>query len=133
MAAISILIVEDDRFISRLLAEMLREMGHAVCAIAATEEEAVAEAVRHKPDLMIVDQHLRVGTGMSAVERISRIRPVPHIFLSGAPMQPRQATATVLLKQFREEDLARAIERMVHGSDAPASGPLNLVDPPSTS
>lgn len=123
MAAISILIVEDDRIISRLLAEMLRDMGYAVCAIATTEEEAVAEAALHKPDLMIVDQTLRAGTGMSAVDRISRARLVPCVFLTGSPLPPGRAAATVLLKPFREEDLARAIESVVHCSDVPAPRP----------
>jgi two-component system, response regulator PdtaR len=127
-AAISILIVEDDRMISRLLAEMLRDLGYAVCAVVATEEEAVAEAARHKPGLMIVDQHLREGTGMSAVDRILRTRPVPCVFLSGSPLQPSRAATMVLLKPFREEDLARAIESVVHCSDAPAPESLNLVD-----
>jgi CheY-like chemotaxis protein len=120
MAAISILIVEDDRMISRLLTEMLKELGYAVCAVAATEDEAVAEAARHKPGMMIVDQQLREGTGMSAVDRISRTRPVPCVFLSGSPLQPSRATTMVLLKPFREEDLARAIESVVHCSDAGA-------------
>jgi CheY-like chemotaxis protein len=135
-AAISILIVEDDRMISRLLAEMLKDLGYAVCAVAATEDEAVAEAARHKPGLMIVDQHLREGTGMSAVDRISRTRPVPCVFLSGSPLQPSRRATMVLLKPFREEDLARAIESVVCCSDALARESLNLltdgrrVDPP---
>jgi CheY-like chemotaxis protein len=132
MAAISILIVEDDRIISRLLAETLKDMGYAVCAIATTEEEAVAEAARHKPDLMIVDQHLRAGTGMSAVDRILRTRPVPCIFHSGAPLPPSQAAAAVLLKPFCEADLARAIESVVHCSDVSAPESLNAVEPRST-
>jgi CheY-like chemotaxis protein len=132
MAAIRILIVEDDRIISRLLAEMLRDMGHTVCAVAATEEEAVAGAALHKPDLMLVDQHLQAGTGTSAVNRISRTRPVPYIFISGAPLQPSQAAVTVLLKPFREEQLAHAIETMVQRADAQVMESLNLVEPSST-
>ncbi len=49
MAATSILIVEDDRMISRLLAEMLKDLGYAVCAVAATEEEAVAKRLGTNP------------------------------------------------------------------------------------
>jgi len=96
-------------------------MGHAVCAVAATEEEAVAAAARHKPDLMIVDQHLRAGIGVSAVDRISRARPVPYIFLTGAPLPTSRATARVLQEPFREEDLARVIESIVHCGNAPNS------------
>ena len=41
MTALSILVVEDDAMIGMLLGEMLEEMGYDVCAIAATEEDAV--------------------------------------------------------------------------------------------
>ena len=55
--------------IAMLLAEVLEDMGNWVSAIAATEEDAVTAAISCKPGLMIVDEHLREGTGL-AVERI---------------------------------------------------------------
>ena len=53
--ALRVLIVEDEAMIAMMLAEVLRELGHEVCATEATEAGAVAAAARHKPDLMIVD------------------------------------------------------------------------------
>jgi DNA-binding response OmpR family regulator len=49
MKALSVLIVEDDAMIGMLLAEMLGEMGYDVCAIAATEEDAVARQSAASP------------------------------------------------------------------------------------
>jgi CheY-like chemotaxis protein len=96
-----------------LLADVLAEMGHDVCAIEATEANAVAAAVRCKPDLMIVDARLGDGSGVSAVKEILRAGFVPHVFVSGetSSIQAQRPDAVVIQKPFREPDLARAIQR----------------------
>jgi two-component system, response regulator PdtaR len=121
MAALNVLVVEDDAMIGMLLAEMLEDMGYGVCAIAATEEDAVAGAARHKPGLMIVDENLQEGSGISAVDRILRSGPVPCVFISGAPKYPDRTDAYVLRKPFLEADLVRAIQHVVSASSAPAT------------
>jgi DNA-binding response OmpR family regulator len=113
MTRLSVLVAEDDAVIGILLAEMLEEMGYDVCAVAATEEDAVADAARCRPGLMIVDQQLREGTGMSAVERILRNGPVPCVFISGAPFHVAKLGADMLQKPFLEVDLVRAIRYVV--------------------
>jgi two-component system, response regulator PdtaR len=121
VAALSVLVVEDDAVIGMLLAEMLEYMGYDVCTIAATEEDAVADATRRMPDLMIVDEHLREGSGVAAVQRILQTGPVPCVFISGAPMYPRRPDATVLQKPFAEADLVRAIRYVVGNAAVPAA------------
>jgi CheY-like chemotaxis protein len=119
MTALSVLVVEDDAMISMIPAEMLGEMGYDVCAIPATEDDAVADATRCNPGLMIVDQQLLEGSGLSAVDRILRTRSVPCVFISGAPMHPKRSGTTVLQKPFLEKDLVRAIQRVVGSAVAP--------------
>lgn len=116
-----ILIVEDDAMIGMHLAEVLEEMGHEVCAVQATEADAIAAADRCKPDLMIVDAWLRNGSGISAVETICRSRHVPHVFVSGdaSSVKAILPTAIVVEKPFREEVLARIIQRVIDGMAAP--------------
>ena len=99
--------------IGALLAEMLSDMGYAVCAVAATEEEAVASAMLHKPGLMIVDEQLREGSGLNAVGRILRMGVVPCIFMSAAPVYPPDPGRLVLRKPFLEADLILAVRRTV--------------------
>ena len=65
-----------------LLAELLAEMGHEVCAVETTEAGAVAAALRHAPDLMIVDVQLDEGNGISAVGEAIRSKFIPHRFVS---------------------------------------------------
>jgi two-component system, response regulator PdtaR len=121
MTTLSVLVVEDDAMIGMLLTEMLEEMGYKVCAVAATEEDAVANAGHFMPGLMIVDGHLREGSGVSAVERILRNGPVPCVFISGAPMDVGRLGMSVLQKPFLEEDLVRAIRSVVGSAHAPAA------------
>ena len=71
MRALRVLVVEDNAIIGMLLAEVLAGMGHDVCAIEATEADAVTAAARCRPDLMIVDVQLGDGSGAFAIEKRS--------------------------------------------------------------
>ena len=111
MSFLRILLVEDEFLIGVLLAEMLEEMGHSVCGIESTEMAAVNAALLHRPDLMIVDRRLARGSGISAMETISRTIAIPHIFVSGDRPRPGENTSIVLQKPFSQQDLIHAIER----------------------
>ena len=112
MKALSVLVVEDDFIVGKLLAELLEVMGYDVCAIEATEADAVAAAVRCRPDLMIVDVQLSNGSGISAVEKILRTRAIPYIFVSGdiSRAQALRPGAVFMQKPYREFDLVQAIK-----------------------
>lgn len=112
MKPLRVLVIEDDALIAMLLAEVLKGMGHDVCATAATETEAVIAAARHRPDLMIVDAGLGRGSGVAAVEEILRAGPIAHLFLSGdaGRVQTLKPDAVVVRKPFRQAELARAID-----------------------
>lgn len=115
MAALRILLIEDEVMIGVLLAEVLEDMGHDVCGVEATEAEAVAAAARCSPDLMIVDVWLADGNGVSAIAEILRAGPMPHFFVSGdiALARTLKPGAEVMQKPFREQDLVLAIDRAI--------------------
>src|ERR1700736_2247768 len=112
MKALRVLVVEDDALIGLLLSELLAGMGHKVCAIAATEADAVSAAIRYRPDLMIVDAGLGRGSGVSAVDEILRAGPLAHVFISGDAerVRLRKPDAVIVGKPFREAELVRAID-----------------------
>jgi DNA-binding response OmpR family regulator len=109
----TILIVEDDAMIAMLLAEMLEAMGHSVCAIEATEADAVAAALAHSPGLMIVDAHLQQGSGVAAIATIGATQSIPCILVSGdiAEIRGNDRRAIILEKPYTEAGLAVAISR----------------------
>ena len=111
--ALRVVVVEDDVIIGTLLAEMLAGMGHDVCAIEATEADAVSAAARCKPDLMIVDVGLGEGSGISAIETIHHTGPVPHVFVSADVSRYRglRPGSIFIQKPYRESDLARVIRQ----------------------
>ena len=115
MKALRVLVAENDTIVGMLLGELLREMGHDVCAIEATEADAVAAAIRCRPDLMIIDVRLGDGSGISAVEEILRAGPVPYMFVSGdiSSVRTLRPGTVIIQKPYREPDLANAIQRAI--------------------
>jgi len=111
MRHLRILIVDDDALIGSLLADMLADLGHQVCGIEATEAGAVRAAREGEPDLMIVDVHLRAGSGLGAVETICRAGVIPHILMSGTHVSLGGPRMIALRKPFRTRDLVDAIPR----------------------
>ena len=123
MVPLRILVVEDEPLIAMLLADILTEMGHDVCAVESTEAGAVAAALRFHPEMLIVDDALIEGSGISAIERILLTGFVPHVLVSGGnPGHDRLGPRAVVLdKPFLEADLEGALVRAFgHGRPAVA-------------
>ena len=120
MTALRVLVVEDDATIGPLLAETLIGLGYEVCGVEATEGGAVSAAARHRPDLMIVDVNLAGGSGLAAMACITRLAPVPHLFMSGHTRQADMLGEVLLVKPFRVTDLVEAIERALATTALPA-------------
>ena len=113
MQPLRVLVIEDDALIAMMLAEVLGDMGHKVCATAGTPAEAIAAARQENPDLVLSDVKLRDGNGIDAVEEILRSQPVPHMFMTGdiVGLKLRLPDAVVVRKPFSSNMLAKAIER----------------------
>ncbi len=54
-----VLVVEDDVMLADCLAEALIDDGHIVCGVAATVSEGVLLARQYRPDVAVLDMHLR--------------------------------------------------------------------------
>jgi two-component system, response regulator PdtaR len=113
ISSLRILVIEDDSMIGMLFAETLAGMGHTVCALAASQEEAVLAAREHRPDLMIVDARLGAGSGIRAVETILAHRFVPHVFVTGdkTAVAGELPEAIIVEKPFYVAELAAAMRR----------------------
>jgi len=89
----TLLLVYDDAMILSSLARLVRavfrdraESGELEVVTAADGEEAVAAALEHDPDLVIMDVNMPTLDGVSAFFEITRRRggsPPPTVFLTG--------------------------------------------------
>ncbi len=108
-----IMVVDDDAMIAFLLGEILKGLGHDVCATEGAEDGAISAALACKPDLMIVDEHLGEGSGMKVVDVVCEQEWVPHIFVSGdfRAVERLRPRAVIVAKPYSEAGLANAIQR----------------------
>jgi len=74
----SILVADDNPLVRKMLCKMFeREEDYDLCAEAANGEEAIALAIRHRPDLIILDMSMPVMNGLIAARELKRL--MPHI------------------------------------------------------
>jgi CheY-like chemotaxis protein len=84
-----ILVIEDDPVVSLGIEQLLAEAGYLILASCARGEDALAQAERHGPDLILADVKLAGALdGIDAVAAICVRRKVPVIFVT-AHTDPR--------------------------------------------
>ncbi len=117
MSAIRILIVEDERIVSRDIQNTLKRLSYKPLAVATTGEEAISLAGDLQPDLILMDIRLEGDLdGVEAARIIDRKHKVPVIFLTGLSdahtLDRAKATGSFgyVLKPFEEHELKFAIE-----------------------
>jgi DNA-binding NarL/FixJ family response regulator len=84
-----VLIVEDDAIVAMHLAMLLTELGHEICATAASATAAIEQAAKYEPDIVLMD--IRLAQGSSGIEA-ARVLHTRHslrcIFLSANLDEP---------------------------------------------
>jgi hypothetical protein len=113
----SILVVEDDKIIAMELRERLNRWGFTVPATPATGEEAHACALRHRPDLILMDIWLAGPMdGIQAAEMIHRTTDIPVVYVTAnadeSTLERAKGTGPYgyVLKPFEELELRTTIE-----------------------
>jgi two-component system, NarL family, response regulator DevR len=127
-----LLIVDDHEVVRQGLVALLdRREGFVVVAEAGTAAEAVQQAHRHEPDIVIMDVRLPDGSGVEACREIRAERPTTRVvMLTSYPDEEAVLSAIVagasgyLLKQIRARDLVSALEAVGRGE--------SLLDPAVT-
>jgi len=111
MGSLRIVVVEDDAIIATLFEELLGMMGHQVCASVASEADAVVAARTLSPDLMIVDEWLNPGSGVTAMHTILKSGHVPHVYVTTNIARVRDVDpgAVIVSKPFREAELVNGM------------------------
>ena len=87
-----VLIVEDDRDLSRLLAEQLRASGHDV-SVAGDGAMAIMLAQKQRPYVIVLDIGLPGADGTLVMKRLKSLIPlsgIPVIVITGRPLTEDQ-------------------------------------------
>jgi CheY-like chemotaxis protein len=78
----TVLVADDSEMIRKLLCRLFEAEEHyELCAQAANGEEAIAMAVIHKPDLIILDISMPVMDGLRTARKLKQIMPQVPILL----------------------------------------------------
>lgn len=118
------LLVADDHEVVRqgLVSLLDRRQGFEVVAQAGTVAEAISQAARYEPDLVIMDVRLPDGSGIEACREIRAARPETRVvMLTSYPDEEAVLSAIIagasgyLLKQIRGRDLVSALEAVGRG------------------
>ncbi len=121
----TILIVDDDRAMQELVADVLSEAGYDVQT--ATQGSAALFLVgQATPDLIVLDITMPVMDGPTFARRLAqRGVSVPILVITSAasaPIADEMGAATYLIKPFEASDLLDAVYRLL--GDADQSRPL---------
>ena len=128
-----VLIVEDEALIAIHLEMLVTELGHEVCASAASADAAIAEVAAREPDVVLMDIHLANGSsGIEAAGEIYRRHTVSCIFLSAnldetakaalRPYQPIGFVGKPVLPILLQQALKKA-ELVIAGSPSAHPSP----------
>jgi len=83
MKPVTILVVEDERIVAKDLQLRLNRLGFTVPETASSGEEAIRKAGTLRPQLVLMDIHLKGSVdGLEAARRIREEFKIPVLFLS---------------------------------------------------
>lgn len=125
MSSNQILIVEDEAIIASDIRYMVEKLGYEVSAICDTGEEAIAQADRLKPDLILMDIRLEDAEidGIGAAETIRKENDIPVVFLTSHTDQATLNRAKVtgphgyVVKPIELTDLYATVEVALHKAE----------------
>ena len=118
-----LLVVDDHEVVRQGLVSVLdRREGFEVVAQADTAAEAVAQARRYEPDIVVMDVRLPDGSGIEACREIRAELPATRVvMLTSYPDEQAVFSAIIagasgyLLKQIRARDLVASLEAVGRG------------------
>lgn len=114
---IRILVAEDELIIAKWLKMELETFDYEVCGLVSSGEEAIASAVKLKPDIILMDVYLNGKlSGIEAAQKIWQDRDTKIIFMTGydkANINKEMVgleTAEVLIKPIIPDDVKDIID-----------------------
>jgi DNA-binding NarL/FixJ family response regulator len=134
MAVISLLIADDHEVVRKGLVSLFADSSIAVCGEASGPDEAVRQARKLKPDVVLLDVRFGETDGLEAVKRIRLAAPAARVVILSAFDNPTYVARAVaagahdyLLKTISRADLIAAVTAAAAGEPATRLGELRRV------
>jgi putative two-component system response regulator len=117
----SVLVIDDDEQIRRLIVRLLKPMGHTITE-AGSAEEAHERLAGTSPDLVLVDMQLPGKSGhdvLSEIRADPRTRLIPVVMITGAATHERKLKAIeagvtdFIAKPFSAEELVARVRALL--------------------
>jgi CheY-like chemotaxis protein len=111
----TLLVVDDERPILRLIATLLRADHSVITAESGIEALAIFESYPRQFDLIVTDVTMPGMTGLELVARLEALhnRRLPVLFVTGASDYPIDPDRTVLPKPFTPAALKAAVRELL--------------------
>jgi PAS domain S-box-containing protein len=120
-----ILVVEDERLVALDIGRSLEELGFEVVGTASSGEEALDAVASERPDLVLMDVHLRGELdGIETARRLRMQHDVAIAYLTGhgdaetIERAKQAAPGGLLIKPFKQADLYGLVEIELHRAHA---------------
>ena len=134
MAATSVLIADDHEVVRKGLTSLFADSAVKICGEAATEDDAVRQARKLRPDVVLLDVRFGDADGLDVVKRIRVAAPTAKVVMLSAFDNPTYVARAVaagahdyLLKTISRADLIAAVTSAAAGEHATRSGELRRV------
>jgi len=121
MAMTNVLVVEDEKIVSKDIQLSLKRLGYTVVGTADTADGAIAAAQEHRPDVILMDIILKgEKNGIDAATAIRAEMDIPIVYLTAhsdeATIQRAKESEPhgYILKPFKEVDIRTNIEMAIY-------------------
>ncbi len=121
MSEKAVLVVEDEAITAMEIRATLNRLGYRVSGIASTEEEAISNTMKHSPDLILMDIHLKgKDDGISLADQLRTKFDIPVVYLTAFSDDDTLKRALFtqpygyIVKPFSEQELRSMIETALY-------------------
>ena len=129
--ALKLLIVDDHEIVRQGLISLFGDSDIRVCGEAASAEEAVRQARKHKPDVVLLDVRLKDDDGLDVIKRLRAACPAVRVVILSAFDNPTYVARAVsagahdyLLKTATRQELIASVTGAATGASPTRSGQL---------
>jgi DNA-binding NarL/FixJ family response regulator len=131
MAGTTVLIADDHELVRKGLASLFKDSSVKICGEAESDEEAVRQARKLKPDVVLLDVRLGDADGLDVIKRIRSAAPAARVVMLSAFDNPTYVARAVaagahdyLLKSVSRDELISAVAGAAAGETPARAGEM---------